>query len=246
MKSRAFSVLELAIVMGLFAIIVLVILPMLARPYSKHTPMRIQCVNNQKQIGMAYRIWAGDNGDKIPTEVSNVSSNGGWRDFVKFTNAGVYCWSNFVVMQNELGQSTRILVCPADERTPAQNFLQLKNDNLSYFMGVGANENFPQSILGGDRNLGPGTKPKNDFGYSPKNGKGNDVILQTNSPVCWSLKMHSAGNVAGTGNVLLGDGSVQQVSSARFMSDLQCNALDSGNFPSGYVNQSNAFRLVFP
>src|ERR1039458_4587689 len=29
----------------------------------------IQCVNNLKQIGLAFRIWEGDNGDKLPMQV---------------------------------------------------------------------------------------------------------------------------------------------------------------------------------
>jgi hypothetical protein len=245
-STQAFTIIELAAILCVFAFALLVVAPMLPHAHSKSKAVRIQCVNNQKQIGTAYRIWSGDNGDKNQFQVSNTSSNGGWGDFVKLTNASIYCSSNFALMQNELGQSPKLLVCPADDREWAKDFTELKNKNLSYFIGPGANENFPESIMGGDRNLSPGSKPQNDFGYSPKNGNGNDVILQTNSPVCWSLRTHSAGNIVGAGNVLLGDGSVQQVSSARFMSDLQCNALDSGNFPTGYVNRSNSFRLVFP
>src|SRR5690242_6752942 len=113
-------------------------------------------------------------------------------------------------------------------------------------MNPGASDDFPLSILGGDRNLSPGPEPKNNYGFSPADGSGNDVILQTNIPVCWSLKMHSQGNAIGAGNILLGDGSVQQCSSARFMSDYQATAVDAGNYPSGYVNKSNSFRLIFP
>jgi competence protein ComGC len=247
LPTKAFSALELAIVIAMFALLMLVVLPMLPpRHRPKSTGQRIQCINNLKQIGVAYRIWEGDNGDKVPALVPNLSSNGGWADFVKLTNAGAYCWSNYSVMPNELGQSPRILACPADDRNYAIDFKHLKNTNISYFFGTGGNDNFPQSILGGDRNLGPGTTPKGDFGFSPEDGRGNDVILLTNSPVCWSRKTHSEGGTNGSGHVLLGDGSVQQVSSARFRSDLQPNAVDAGNFPSGYINQSNSFRLIFP
>jgi hypothetical protein len=81
-------------------------------------------------------------------------------------------------------------------------------DQLIYFVGVGAIDTVPQSILGGDRNLGPGTTPDTEYGFSPANGKGNDVIIT--GPVCWSLKMHSHGSPTGAGNILLGDGSAQQ------------------------------------
>ena len=245
-RRRGFSVMELAVVLGVFALLVLIVIPMMSHPRAKQTSQRMQCVNNQKQIGTAYRIWAGDNGDRSPAQVSNLSSNGGWGDFLKLTNAGVYCWSNYAIIQNELGQSPRVLICPSDDREAAKDFKNLKNKNVSYFFGTGATENFPMSIQGGDRNLAPGSTPKNDFGYSPRDDNGNDVILQTNAPVCWSLRIHSAGNVVGCGIVLLGDGSVQQVSSARFISDLQSVALDAGSFPIGYINRSNSFRLIFP
>jgi hypothetical protein len=50
--------------------------------------------------------------------------------------------------------------------------------------------------------LGPGTTPDPEYGFSPADGRGNDVVI--NGPVCWSLKMHSRGNPAGWGNILLG------------------------------------------
>jgi hypothetical protein len=203
-------------------------------------------VNNLKQVGASYRMWANDNGDHYPAEVANTSSNGGWRDFVGLTKAGKYCWSNYAIIQNEYGLSPKVLVCTEDKRKPAQSFTKIDNLNVSYFVGTGASENWPQSILGGDRNLAPGLAAKDDYGFSPEDGSGNDVILQTNSPICWSLKLHSKGHAVGAGNLLLGDGSAQQCSSARLRSDYQVNALDAGNFPAGYQNRSNAFRLVFP
>lgn len=242
--AQAFSLIELFVVVCLIAMVAAVMLPALSHTKSKS--VRIACVSNQKQIGVAYRVWSGDNGDNYPAQIPNTNTNSGWADFVKMTNAGRYCWSNYCVIQNELGQSPMVLVCPADNRRPAKDFKNLSNKNVSYFMGPGASENLPLSLLGGDRNLAPGLNPQNDFGFSPEDGKGNDVILQTNSPICWFLKMRSADNVVGAGNLLLGDGSVQQCSSARLMTDYQMNAVDAGNYSAGYVNKSNSFRLVFP
>jgi prepilin-type processing-associated H-X9-DG protein len=99
-------------------------------------------------------------------------------------------------------------------RAPIATFSSIyDNSNISYFVGVEAKDNWPQSILGGDRNLSPGTQPKDDYGYASTNGLGYEARLQTNSPVCWSLKMHSQRNPAGMGNLLMADGSVYQASS---------------------------------
>ncbi len=247
MKSKTkqgFTLIELLVVIC----ILFILAAMIPCSFTSAKPkaQRIQCVNNQKQIGIAYRIWAGDNGDKYPAQTLRTATNAGWADFANMTNAGPYCWSNYSIMQNELGQTTKILNCPADDRFRAKDFNDFGNKNISYFMNPDANDNFPLSILGGDRNLTPGSKPQHDYGFSPDDGSGNDVILQTNSPVCWSLKMHSADNSVGAGNILMGDGSVQLCSSARFMTDYQCNALDAGNIPAGYINKSNSFRLIFP
>jgi len=140
-------------------------------------------------------------------------------------------------------------VCPSEARSPAETFSNLANTNVSYLVGVTTDDTVPQSLLGGDRNLGPGTIPRNDFGFSPENGQGNDVAVQTNSkagPVCWSLKIHSIGNPGGAGNILLGDGSSQQVTSASLRQNWQPNFDPATNWPAGHVPLSPSIRVLFP
>ncbi len=199
-------------------------------------------MNNLRQIGIAYRIWSNDHGDRFPA--STPETNGGWRDLLHGTGASTYAWTNYVTMANELGLNPLVLVCPADERKPADTFRNLvSNTNISYFIGPGANDTYPQAILGGDRNLGPGTTPSQDYGYSPADGKGNDVII--NGPVCWSLKMHSKGRSAGAGNILLGDGSGQQVTSGSLNLNWLNPELQSLKAQAGPTNAAGV-RLIFP
>ncbi len=203
-------------------------------------------VNKLKEIGTAYRLWALDNGGRNPAE--QTAAKGGWGDFLTKAEQGAICWTNFAILSNDLGQSPRLVVCPSDERLPAADFGANFKDNthLSYFVGVSAKDNYPQSIQGGDRNLGPGTVPDSEYGFSSKSGKGNDVALPISGPVSWSLKMHSAGNTVGAGNILLGDGSVEQVSSASFNQNWLRNAEPTTNWPPGHVPPSPSIRLVFP
>jgi hypothetical protein len=227
-------------VIAVFIILILFLIPALQRVNQKSR--RLCCICNLKVIGTAYRIWANDHGDQFPAFAPQT--NGGWRDLLNRANASDYCWTNYATMAGELGQSPLTLVCPSDERKPANTFSNfVANTNLSYFVGVGASDAHPQSLLGGDRNLGPGTTPGSDYGFSPANGEGNDVII--NGPICWSLKMHSRGNIAGAGNIMLGDGSAQQATSGNLYGNWVRNALaekatqdKTTNFPG--------MRVIFP
>jgi competence protein ComGC len=206
--AKAFTRIELAVVLAVIAALLVMLVP--ATDRERQQSRRITCIYNLKQIGVAYRVWSNDHGDQFPASTSET--NGGWRDLVCLASASTYVWTNYATMANELGQSPSVLVCPTDERKPANTFRDLAaNTNISYFSGVNADDTHPQAPLGGDRNLGPGTTQDPEYGFSPANGKGNDVII--NGPVCWSLKMHSKGRSPGSGNIMLGDGSAQQVTS---------------------------------
>jgi len=241
-QRAAFTFPELLVVIVVVFVLVSMLLP--ARSGS-HKSTRIYCVNNLKEIGTAYRVWEGDNGDLVPPQQS--VSNGGWKDLLTNANQGVICWTNYAIMAGELGQSPKLVVCSSDDRKAAASFTnKFDNTHVSYFIGVSANDMYPQSIAAGDRNLGPGTVPDAHYGFSPENGKGNDVAVPIAGPVWWSLKMHSAGNTAGAGNILLGDGSGQQVSSGSFNKNWLPNAPPTTNWPKGHVPATPSIRLVFP
>ena len=185
----------LAVLVGLGALLI----PRLKR--ARATGDRIQCNNNLKQIGLAYRVWEGDNNDKFPMAVSQT--NGGTMELITGPNA----WRHYQVMSNELS-TPWVLTCPAETNqnhllattfdTPdLKNKVQfLSNSNLSFFVGVDANDTNPQLILAGDRNITNGMPVKNGV-----------LNLTTNTPAGWTEEMHN-----GVGNIALSDGSVQQLS----------------------------------
>jgi prepilin-type N-terminal cleavage/methylation domain-containing protein len=252
LRKSAFTLIELMVVIAVTALVASMLLPTFVKAHQKTS--RISCVNNMKEIGIAYRLWAGDNGDLLPAEQSVAL--GGWADRLTNADQGALCWTNYAIMANDMGQSPKLLLCPTDVRTnAASSFVHTKGTNnpvpfddttLSYFVGVSANDTFPQSIQGGDRNLSPGARPALDYGYSPSDGKGNDVAIPITGPVSWSKKMHSAGNTNGTGNILLGDGSSQQLTTADFNQVWLSNAPPTTNWPVGHVPVSPSIRLVFP
>jgi type II secretory pathway pseudopilin PulG len=64
--------LEVLLVLSILAILSAMLLPALSRAKSK--AQRISAVNNLKQIGLAARIWSGDNGDRMPTSFEEMQA----------------------------------------------------------------------------------------------------------------------------------------------------------------------------
>jgi hypothetical protein len=244
--SEAFTRIELLVVLVLVAVFGGLLVFILAGPpiSVSHGP-RITCLNNLKQVGLAYRIWANDHHDRFPA--SESASHGGWSEVLTNANQGLLTWTNYAIMAEELGRASKLVACPSDERKTGTNFAA--NINLSYFVGLSAIDSQPFSLLGGDRNLCGGIKPDPNYGFSPEGGQGNDVAIQTNSqagPICWSLKMHSRGNSDGGGNILLGDGSAQEVSTLSFRTNWQLFAGLTTNWPAGHVPSAPSIRVIFP
>jgi prepilin-type N-terminal cleavage/methylation domain-containing protein len=91
---RAMTIVEVIVVLAVLAILAAMFLPQLVRFRPPHS--QPFCVNNLKQVGLSFRIWAGDNNDKYPAQVS--VTNGGAMELCAQGNP----FPIFLVMSNEL------------------------------------------------------------------------------------------------------------------------------------------------
>jgi len=185
-RTNAFTLLEMFVVISTIALVVLLLLPALGRP-QRSGSRKINCTNNLKQIGLAFRMWNDDNG-AYPMLYQTSPFDG--PSYAIQQKMFIY----FQAMSNELS-TPKIVVCPGDDkRTPGTNFsTDFDNSKVSYFVGLDATETNANMFLAGDRHISNGTKPLNHL-----------LDLKTNQPVSWTQEIHN-----GQGNVALTDGSVQ-------------------------------------
>jgi prepilin-type processing-associated H-X9-DG protein len=206
-----FTLVALLVIVAVLAILAAMLLPALAAAKKKSS--KIDCVNNLKQCGLAFRIWEGDNSDKYPMATS--MTNGGTMEYI----TGADTFRHFLVMSNELS-TPKILICPADTtRTAAISFARLKNENVSYFVGLDADDADPQRFLDGDRNITGAAEPENGI-----------LKLVPGGPVSWTAAIHN-----NQGNLGLADGSVQQFSNSGLRQALK----NSGD-------ATNVWRIALP
>jgi type II secretory pathway pseudopilin PulG len=206
---RGFTRVELVVVISVVLVLALLLLPALHNAKAKAD--RIQCTNNLKQIGLSFRIFATDNSDQFPTQ--QMTNQIGAPAYLSSGDAYRY----FLSSSNEFGTPDN-LRCPADRtRTAAKSWAAFRNENLSYFVSLDAQETEPQTMLSGDSNL-------TTNGVAVKPGL---LVLTTNMNVGWTTERHIR-----SGNNVMGDGSVLQSSFVRLYQH--------------YKNSSITNRLLIP
>jgi hypothetical protein len=186
-ERSAFTLLELLVIIP--TVLGLVVLVYVLMPAAARRSRTEACRENQRQIGLAFKTWSLDAMAAFSTHTPLKS--GGSADLIASGKVFVH----FSILSNQLS-TPKLLVCPADRaKKAASRFDSVFSDNnVSYFVGVDAEENNPGDFLSGDRNLAVG-------GVALRPGL---FTLRTNAPLTWTDAIHHS-----CGNMALTDGSVQ-------------------------------------
>ena len=167
---------------------------------------RLTCSVNLKQIGLAAGAFRDTHGG-YPWAVS--TSSGGT---FEFNTAGKQAFRHLQVLSNDIYVTVGV-VCSQGVRLSATNWASMINSNVSYFVGTDSNLPLSTSIVAGDRNLTqlPG------------------VVLESvlASPPKWvgSVGLHGT-----RGNLLFGDGHVEEVGSAGLSNALLRTGIATNHF----------------
>ena len=243
-RRRAFTLMELMVVMTIIGILMAILLPVLSR--GKVKAKRLKCQSNLKQIATSLRGFSGENSTYMPWHLTG--SNGLPPRFIP---KNIFAAYNYPSLAADLG-SARILNSPCDPNREGVNRRMtlgrgnngkgaIQNAGISYFVHHGGDEMAPGTILAGTRNANYSSSTNYYYvAHGTQANRGNGKIASSRAAM-WLGSYHRSRGMgmlrANQGQLALSDGSAKQVNNAEFSYAFRVHATKiTGHSPSANNN----------